>query len=57
MLAPVVVKIAARLFVERMEEEFALQVAGNGHSLDRFEVLARILLVPGRASGRQRLQA
>ena len=51
MLASTVKEIAARLFLERMDQEFALQVAGDGHPLDRLKVLARLLVVPGRGSG------
>src|SRR4030088_588132 len=48
--------IAASLLAERMLEERALQEAGRSHPLDQLEVLARLLLVPARAAGRERHQ-
>ena len=50
-LAAAVIEIAARFFGERVNEQPALRAAGHGHALDRFEVLARLLVVPGRAPG------
>src|SRR5262249_61622952 len=47
--------IATSHFGERMLEQFALQAA-HSHSLDQFEVQARLLFVPGRAPGRERHQ-
>src|SRR4029434_10998683 len=55
-LAPIVVKVAASLFLERMKEELALQVAGHHHPADRQEVLTRVLVVPRRASRGERLK-
>ena len=49
-------KIAARLLGQRVDEQFALQVAGRGHALNRLEVLSRFFFVPGRAAGCERLQ-
>src|SRR5579864_1356008 len=47
-------RIATRLLGERMDEQFAPLEAGLRHLLDQLEVLARLLFVPGRSSGRER---
>ena len=54
-LAAIVIEVAASLLLERMKKEPALQVAGHDYPPYRQEVLARILVVPGRASRGQRL--
>src|SRR5580700_9901886 len=47
-------RIATRLFGERMYDQFAPLEAGLCHLLDQLEVLARLLFIPGRGSGRER---
>jgi hypothetical protein len=47
-------RIATRLFGERMYDQFAPFEAGLRHLLDQLEVPARLLFVPGRGSGRER---
>src|SRR6266567_1352349 len=56
LLAAAVMGIAASLLGKRMLEQWALQQARRGHPLDQLEVLARLLLVPGRAPGPERHQ-
>src|SRR5262249_801101 len=43
-------------FGQRMYEESALRVARDNEPADRLEILARLLLVPGGAAGRELLQ-
>src|SRR5258708_20030884 len=45
--------ITTGLFGERMHDQFAPLEAGLSHLLDQLEVLARLLLGPGRAPGRE----
>src|SRR6516165_4024680 len=56
LLAAAMVGIAARLLRQRMLDQRALHVAGHRHPLHQLEVLARLLLVPGGSSGRERHQ-
>src|SRR4249920_2123671 len=56
-LAAAVIEIAAGRLYQGMNQELALgHAAGYHESPDRFEVLARVLIVPARAAWRQRLQ-
>jgi hypothetical protein len=57
MFAAAVIEVAARLFVEWMNQESAGRVTGFDHASDRLEVLPRLLVVPRLASGRYRLQS
>src|SRR5580700_8226642 len=56
LLAAAVMAIASRSG-ERVLEYPAVLIAGHSHLLEQLEVLARLLLVPGRGAGRQRHQA
>src|SRR6185436_3770970 len=50
--------VAARLVSERVNQQAAcLRIAGNHLLADRLEILPRLLLVPRRVPGRQRLEA
>src|SRR5258707_1219246 len=54
LLAAAVMGIATGLFRERMFDQWTVQAARYRHPLDQREVLARLLFVPARASGRER---
>src|SRR5262249_7822460 len=51
LLGPAVMGIATGLFGEWMFDQLALKEASHSHTLDQLEIQARLLLVPGRASG------
>src|SRR5580765_1662207 len=55
-LATAMVEVAACFFLERMKKQPAPGATG-GHALNRLEVLARVVVSPRRAAGRERLQA
>src|SRR5215510_2835264 len=57
MLATAVIEVAARLCRQGMHEQHAFgSTPWQDEAFDRLEVLARVLLAPGRAAFRERLQ-